>query len=155
MLTCPGCNNLVSYSSTYCWNCKKYVRVALPAETFGEAAVITVSGEERVTDLKTGGQKGIKPERFDLIPMDAMQEVARVYGYGAKKYADNNWLKGYSWSLSFGALLRHVALAMLGEDRDKETGLLHTAHAAFHCLAITTFIMRKLGTDNRVKPKEV
>lgn len=122
---------------------------SLPAETFGGVA------ETRITDPKTGGQKGVKPERFDLIPMDAMQEVARVYGYGAKKYAANNWLKGYSWSLSFGALLRHIALAMLGEDRDKETGLLHTAHAVFHCLTITTFIMRKLGTDDRIKPKEV
>jgi hypothetical protein len=107
--------------------------------------------EVRVTDPKTGGQKGSKPERFDLIPWDAMEEVSRVYAFGAQKYDDHNWLKGYKWSLSFAALFRHVAKAMLGEDRDPESGLLHLAHAAFHCLALITFVIRELGTDDRFK----
>jgi len=42
--------------------------------------------ELRMTDPVTGAQKGSKPERYDLIPADAMDEVARVYGEGAKKY---------------------------------------------------------------------
>lgn len=107
--------------------------------------------EVRVTDPVTGGQKGIKPERFDLFPFDALEEVARVYGYGASKYADDNWLKGYRWRLSMGALLRHVARFALGEDRDPETGCLHLAHAAWHCLTLITFTLRGLGTDDRSK----
>lgn len=102
-----------------------------------------------ITDPETGGRKGQKPERFDLIPMDALEEVARVYGWGARKYADDNWLRGYKWRLSLGALLRHVARFMVGEDRDPESGLLHVAHAAWHCLTLATFIMRSLGTDDR------
>lgn len=107
--------------------------------------------ETRITDPKTGGQKGQKEERYDLIPFDALDEIARVYGFGSRKYAPNNWLKGYAWSLSLGALCRHVSLFAQGEDRDPETGRLHIAHAAFHCLALITFYLRGLGTDDREK----
>jgi hypothetical protein len=101
----------------------------------------------------TGGQKGQKPERYDLFPFDALDEVARVYGEGAKKYEDHNWLRGYRWSLSVGALCRHIARFMCGEDRDPETRCLHLAHAAWHCLTLVTFKLRGLGTDDRCPPK--
>lgn len=108
--------------------------------------------EVRITDPKTGGQKGQKDERYDLFPFDALDEEARVYGVGAKKYADDNWLKGYSWRLSLGALLRHVARWACGEDRDPETGCHHLAHASWHCRALMTFQLRGLGTDDRAPP---
>ena len=105
-----------------------------------------------IVDPKTGGQKGRKDERYDLFPFDALDEVARVYAVGARKYEDDNWLRGYSWRLSLGALLRHVARWACGEDRDPETGCLHLAHAAWHCLALITFYLRGLGTDDRRPP---
>lgn len=114
-----------------------------------------MSTETRLTDPKTGGQKGMKPERFDLIPFDALEEVARVYGFGAAKYEDNNWLRGYPWLWSAGALMRHVGKWMLCEDRDGESGLHHLAHAAWHCLTLITFQLRKLGTDTRPKVNRV
>jgi hypothetical protein len=106
--------------------------------------------EERIVDPKTGGMKGQKDERFDLIPWRALAELARVYGKGAKKYDDHNWLKGYRWSLSFGALMRHVALWAVGKDLDDETGLHHLAHAAWHCMTLMTFSGEGLGTDDRM-----
>jgi hypothetical protein len=114
-----------------------------------------VSTEVRIKDPTTGGEKGQKDERFDLIPFDALEEVARVYGVGARKYSADNWLKGYRWRLSAGAMLRHVARFMVGEDRDPETGCLHLAHAAWHCLTLMTFGMRGLGTDDRAVPPKV
>ena len=91
-----------------------------------------MSNEIMITDPNTGGVKGRKDERFDLFPWDALEEVARVYAVGAREYADDNWMRGYAWRLSFGALIRHVSRAMCGEDRDPETGCLHLAHAAWH-----------------------
>jgi hypothetical protein len=104
--------------------------------------------EVRVKDEATGGEKGQKLERYDLLPWDALDEVARVFGLGARKYADRNWEKGYNWGLSLGALVRHVARWASGETFDHETGCHHLAHAAFHCLALVTFENRGLGTND-------
>jgi len=110
------------------------------------------AGEIRIKDPATGGEKGQKAERYDLFPFDALDEVARVYGAGAQKYSPDNWLRGYSWRLSAGALLRHVARFMCGESMDAETGCHHLACAAWHCLTLMTFEKRKLGTDDRRPP---
>lgn len=110
-------------------------------------------GEEvRVTDPSTGGEKGAKPERFSLIPFDAMDEILRGYTYGADKYSPHNWRRGYKWSLSFDALMRHLTAWWEGEDRDKESGLNHLAHAAWHCIALLWFQLNDKGTDDRYKP---
>lgn len=89
-----------------------------------------------IVESSTGGRKGKKPERFDLLPPSALAELARVYDFGASKYAPNNYRQGYEWSLSSAALLRHVFAFQEGEDDDPESGFSHLAHAAFHCLAI-------------------
>ena len=60
------------------------------------------------TTSKTGGEKGVKLERFDLIPVGPLTELARLYGIGAKKYDDRNWEKGYEWSKSYAAMQRHA-----------------------------------------------
>lgn len=110
--------------------------------------------EVRVTDPSTGGEKGMKEERFELLPWGALHEVARVYHFGASKYADDNWRKGYKWRLSIGALMRHVALFACGESLDRESKLHHLAHACFHCLTLITFEHNGLGTDDRVKEQK-
>jgi hypothetical protein len=104
-----------------------------------------------------------------------MMELAKVYGFGELKYDRFNYLKGYPWSLSIDALLRHLLSFMAGEDRDLCTahpnlppihdwikadeatgepgcdgsGLLHSAHIAWHALALTAFAQRGIGTDDR------
>lgn len=94
--------------------------------------------EERKTS-ETGGQKGQKLARFDLIPFTFLWELALVCGKGAIKYDDDNWRKGYSWRLSFGAMQRHLSLFWTGEDRDEETGLHHLAHAGWHCFVLFVY----------------
>jgi hypothetical protein len=108
-----------------------------------------LKGEERITS-STGGQKGRKPERLDLVPVEPLWELSRVYGFGASKYDDHNYLKGYDWSLSIGAMQRHVTQWMNGEDTDDESGLSHLAHAAWHCFALMMFQQHALGTDDRL-----
>jgi hypothetical protein len=105
--------------------------------------------ETRITDPTTGGQKGQKPERYSLIPAFPQEEEARVYGYGAEKYAPNNWRKGYSWSLSLDALYRHIAAFRMGESIDSESGCHHLAHAKFHMNTLMEFDRLGLGNDDR------
>lgn len=109
------------------------------------------AAEVRVTDPVTGGQKGKKAEEYALIPVRPLAEVARVYGYGASKYAANNYRKGYAWSLSLSALQRHIEAFRSGESDDPESGRHHLAHAAFHLFALMEFDALKLGTDDRIK----
>jgi hypothetical protein len=111
--------------------------------------------EVKATDPKTGGQKGVKPERYDLIPWDAMDEIARVYAFGATKYDDHNWAKGYPWGWSLAALFRHASLFARGEDRDKESGCLHLAHVAWHCLTMMMFHIKGIGRDTRLRIKRI
>lgn len=108
--------------------------------------------ECRVVDASTGGEKGVKPEAYALIPDEALDELARVYGFGAEKYAPYNWLRGYAWSLSVSALKRHLSQWCQGIDRDEETGCHHLIHAAWHCLTLFVFQRRGLGTDDRMPP---
>jgi hypothetical protein len=108
------------------------------------------TGEIRITDERTGGQKGQKLERHALVPQHPQDEVARVYGYGASKYSDHNWRRGYNWSLSLDALYRHVAQFRKGESVDPESGHHHLAHAAFHLNTLMEFERLGLGTDDRV-----
>lgn len=106
-------------------------------------------GEERVTS-ETGGQKGRKPARMDLVPPGPLLELSKVYGFGATKYDDHNYIKGYDWSLSYGAMQRHLMAWSSGEDLDPESGRMHLAHAAWHCFCLMVFAQEGLGTDDRV-----
>lgn len=105
--------------------------------------------EERITNPQTGGQKGRKPERYELLPFDVLAEVARVYAMGASKYEDDNWKLGYDYGLSFGALMRHITAWWEGENNDLESGESHLAHAVFHCFTLMWFEMHGEGFDDR------
>lgn len=110
-----------------------------------------MSEEVRVVNETTGGEKGQKLARFDLIPPRPMWEVAELYGEGAKKYADRNWERGYAWSLSIGALERHFNLFKQGEDYDAETTKRHLASVVFHALALMEFAETHPELDDRPK----
>jgi hypothetical protein len=128
----------------------------LPPGDLPEAARILRPGEKfiprdevRVVDPKTGGEKGSKLARFDLIPAGPLQALAEHFGRGARKYADRNWEKGYAWALSFAAMMRHAWTWWDGEDIDPETGSSHLTAVAWHSFALQEFQARGLGTDTR------
>lgn len=106
--------------------------------------------EVRITDPKTGGQKGSKPAQFGALDPDALLTVAEVAGFGASKYERLNYLKGFNWSLAYDALQRHTHEFWAGREIDEESGLPHMAHAAWQALCLVSFAARKLGTDDRI-----
>ena len=110
-----------------------------------------MSNERRVVNEKTGGAKGQKDEQLGAVDPVSLLELAAVAGYGADKYERFNYLKGFEWSLSMDALFRHVLAFWAGEDNDPESGLPHTAHAAWHCLALCSYIRRNTEFDDRPK----
>jgi hypothetical protein len=77
--------------------------------------------------------------RLDLIPTEALEQVGRIYTYGANKYADHNWRGGLKYSRLYGAALRHLFAFWRGEDTDGESGLPHLAHATFGLLGLLQY----------------
>lgn len=116
--------------------------------------------EVRVVNEKTGAEKGSKLARFDLIPARPLQLLAEHYGIGSRKYADRNWERGYKWSLSFAAMMRHAWQFWNGEDIDdhlptcapeclEHTGNPHMVAAAWHALALVEFMETNRELDDR------
>ena len=105
--------------------------------------------ETRVTDPETGGEKGQKDAQLGSLDPLALYRLSQVAGKGASKYARYNFLKGYAWSLSYDAMMRHALKFWAGEDYDQESGQHHMAHAAWHALALLSYHEHKLGTDDR------
>jgi len=87
--------------------------------------------------------------RMELLPWPALEEIAKVLTFGAKKYDDWNWAKGMSWSRLLGAILRHFCAWARGDSIDKETGLSHLAHIGCCVLFLLTYEKEQLGVDDR------
>jgi hypothetical protein len=113
---------------------------------------ITDSKETIILDPETDAAKGQKVERYDLIPVYPLMEVARHYGIGVVKYGHRNWEKGYQWSLSYAAMQRHANQFWSGEDYDSDSGTHHLAAVVFHALALMEYGMTNVDKDDRPKP---
>lgn len=114
--------------------------------------VSTTTATEVRSVSSTGGEKGTKPEVFDQFPTEALMEIARVYGFGAAKYEAHNFRRGYEWSKSYNAMMRHLIAWQGGEDNDPESGLSHLAHAAWHCMTLLSFRDEHPDFDDRYVP---
>lgn len=110
------------------------------------------------TDPVTGGFKGLRADRYDLIPAYALEQLALVYGESCDehggKYPARNWEKGYSWGWSFRALFKHAFAALRGEWLDPESKRPHLAHAAWHCFTLMVYYEYRLGTDDRSRLRQ-
>lgn len=119
-----------------------------PGDCYVHSFTTAKTDEVRSTS-PTGGEKGVKPEDFASMPWDALAELAVHYGIGAKKYAAYNYRRGYPWSQSFSALMRHAGAFWQGEDLDPETGTKHVLAVAFHALTLAVFMNEHGEYDDR------
>jgi hypothetical protein len=115
----------------------------------GPAGPVRADGEVRVVDPKTGGAKGSKLCRPDLLPAGPLMSVATHFGKGCAKYSSRNWERGYAWSLSYAAMMRHALQFWNGEDIDQETQSPHMAAVCFHALALMEFAKTHPELDDR------
>ena len=96
----------------------------------------------------------IKNDRLDdklhweLLPLEDVEDIVRVYTAGAKKYGENKWqdlpdgIRRYK-----AALLRHLVEFDKGNEIDKETGCLHLAQVAWNAIAML-HISKKQNNNN-------
>jgi len=101
--------------------------------------------------LKEGVKFDGEKIRYDLIPADALHELARVYTHGAQKYEDDNWRKGMEWKKIMGAMERHYNSFKRGQEYDPDSGLLHIAQVAWGAFTLINFLKTHPELDTRVK----
>lgn len=103
-----------------------------------------------------------KGEKFDggkpplhLISWPAIWEIAKVLGFGARKYAAWNWQNGIEHSRTLGAALRHLTAYAAGETYDDESGINHLAHALCEIMFTLTFDLQgRSDLDDRFRMVE-
>ena len=83
--------------------------------------------------------------RYDLLPVDGMDEIARVLSFGSKKYGDRNWEKGISYGRLFRAAIHHLWAWWCGEQVDPESGRHPLAHCACCVIFLLCFEVRSIG----------
>lgn len=87
-----------------------------------------------------------------LLSTEALNQTAAVLKFGAQKYAEHNWRKGFAWSRPLAAAMRHITAFNAGEDKDPESGLSHLAHAACCIMFLLEFEKTHPHLDDRYKP---
>lgn len=88
---------------------------------------------------------------LNLLSTEAMNQTAAVLKFGAQKYAEHNWRKGFTWSRPLAAAMRHLTAFNDGEDKDPESGLSHLAHAACCIMFLLEFEKTHPELDDRYK----
>jgi hypothetical protein len=97
-----------------------------------------------------GVRKDAGKAPMGLIPPEAEEAEAHVWGAGAGKYGQFNWRKGMSLTRIIGCIQRHLAAIKRGEDYDKETGQPHAAHIRANAAMLIAFLGRE-DLDDRYK----
>ena len=108
-------------------------------------------GDVNSTARGSGARYNDGKVALELIPGLALEDCARVFDYGRKKYAAWNWAKGMQWMVVFACLLRHLYAWARGEDNDPESGLPHLGHAMCNLVMLTTFARTYREGDDRPK----
>lgn len=129
-----------------------------------EPPVSLETAEVRSTSA-SGGQKGVKLAQFDQIPPSTLWRLAEHFGRGARKYSAHNFRKGYEWSKSYNALLRHLTAFWGGEDYDnhtpdcepgcvEHTGSHHLDAVMWHAHVLRNFYDEHPEYDDRYRVRE-
>lgn len=82
--------------------------------------------------------------RMDLLPLEMLTELAKVYQAGAEKYGVDNWRKFKLEDVSRlkGALLRHLVESE-SKDKDDETGCYHLMQVAWNAITMLWLKLNK------------
>jgi hypothetical protein len=125
-----------------CFHCvhdntySKWVAVDFLKNVPDEASIEGADVMNQMTEqlLQSKPQQGVKYDedklQWSLLPFRALKEVVAVLGFGAKKYAPDNWQRVPDASTRYvDAAFRHLTDWQLKERLDGETGKSHLAHA--------------------------
>ena len=85
--------------------------------------------------------------RWELLPLELIEDLVKVYDKGAKKYFVESWKQiDDGKNRCKGALLRHL-LESETKDFDDETGCYHLAQVAWNALTMLWFRKQELKKE--------
>lgn len=114
---------------------------------------MTIDKKEDLNKGKFGGMKcDLNKTRWDLLPFNAVKQVADIMTYGAAKYEPDNWKK-VEPERYFAAMIRHLEAYQRGELYDDESGFLHISHAACNAIFLVWKSLNK-GDKGRIDPEK-
>src|SRR2546425_12839399 len=87
------------------------------------------------------------------VPSTAINAMARVFEFGAKKYHAYNYKtgKGLDWNRVYDSALRHLIAWNDGENMDKESKMPHLWHTITNLAMLIDLIELGKGKDYRFK----
>lgn len=112
------------------------------------------SREQLKTALKADGgglRYNAEKNRLELLPPEWLWALGDVTTQGSKKYEPRNWERGMAWSIMVGCALRHLMRFCMGQRYDPETGCHELAMVAWNALALMSYDLRKIGTNDLPK----
>lgn len=94
--------------------------------------------------------------RWELLPLEDIEDIVKVYTAGAKKYGPNTWQNlpdGYNRYKA--ALLRHLVEYDKDNKIDEETGCHHLAAVAWNAIAMLHIAKQNMkNNENTICSKE-
>lgn len=138
-----------------CTKCKKVYEESINVPCFcgnNKYDIITAWGKvhENTNEVDGNAQRFNHGKlRMDLVPVSAVNALARVLTYGAAKYDPNNWRRGFEYSVPYACLMRHMMAWQDGEDIDSESGLSHLDHAIANLAMLIEFERECPHLDDR------
>ncbi len=104
--------------------------------------------------METESKKNDRKDRklmWELLPLIEMEDVVRVYTFGAEKYGPNTWknlpegLQRYK-----AALMRHLVEFEKGHVLDDESHIPHLAHVVWNAIAMLAVSKQDEMTNDRL-----
>lgn len=148
----------------FSWNCVLPYTMSCREDTRkdGESIYYRYIGLCKPKDIEQENNESKKNDRLDdklrweLLPLEDMEDVVKVYTAGAKKYGPNTWQNlpdGYNRYKA--ALLRHLVEYDKGNKIDEETGCHHLAAVAWNAIAMLHIAKQNMkNNENTICSKE-
>lgn len=90
---------------------------------------------------------------MSLLDRHALEQIAQVLAFGARKYKADNWRGGIKHRRLIDAAMRHLLAIADGEDIDPESGLPHAAHLGCCTMFLLWMQKNRPDLDDRFKPQ--